>query len=267
MKHPDRGHDRNCSHPLSNSRLTVKPAIDLFLPGVSTRHVLERLAKADGHELSSGKLASPESSAALAVNTFGWFHDRPERLPSFPMLGLASRPTVVEVEYCARFPWRGGKHPWLDAWVETSETVIGVESKRFEPFRDQKKVDLSDAYNRKVWGDGMAAFEAMRDKLRSGSERFKFLDAAQLVKHAFGLVTEGRRKKKQPYLVYLFAEPKEYAVQRESHRQEIARFAAVVNGAEVGFGAISYREWLTTWPDVDPELVSHRVAIIERFQP
>lgn len=238
----------------------------LFLPGVPARYVLERLAKADGHELS-GKLDSPQSSAALAVNTFGWFHDRPERLPAFPMLGLASRPTAVEVEYCARFPWRGGKHPWLDAWVGTSEAIIGVESKRFEPFRDQKKVELSKAYDRKVWHDRMAPFEAMRDRLRSREEHFELLDAAQLVKHAFGLATEGRQKKKRPYLVYLFAEPKEYAAQRESHRKEIARFAAAVNGAEVGFGAISYREWLDTWPDTDSELLGHRTAIIERFQP
>jgi hypothetical protein len=52
--------------------------------------------------VSGGKLASPESSAALAVHTFGWFHDRLERLPPFPVLGQPiSRPTVVEVEYCA----------------------------------------------------------------------------------------------------------------------------------------------------------------------
>lgn len=239
----------------------------LFLPGVPARYVLERLAKADGHEVSSGKLESPQSSAALAVNTFGWFQDRPERLPAFPMLGLTSQPTIVEVEYCARFPWSGGKHPWLDAWVETPETITGVESKRFEPFRDRKKVELSNAYDRKVWHDRMGPFEAMRDSLRSRPEQFESLDAAQLVKHAFGLVTEGRRKEKQPYLIYLFAEPREYAAQRQSHRQEIARFAAAVNGAEVGFGAISYRDWLASWPDADPELVAHRAAIIERFQP
>ncbi len=183
------------------------------------------------------------------------------------MLGLASCPTFVEVEYCARLPWRGGKHPWLDVWVETSEAIIGAEPKRFEPFRDQKRVELSDASSRKVWHDRLGPFERMRDTLRSPGEHFRFLDAAQLVKHAFGLVTEGRRKEKRPYLVYLFAEPKEYTAKRQSHRQEIAPFAEAVKGAEVGFGAISYREWLGTWPDANSELVSHRDAILERFQP
>lgn len=56
------------------------------------------------------------------------------------------------------------------------------------------------------------------------------LDAAQLVKHAFGLVTDAGRKKKQATLVYLFAEParlKDRAIESESfvrQRVEIAEF-------------------------------------------
>ncbi len=238
------------------------------------RYVLQRLAEADGHEVSTGKLGSPQSSAALAVNTFGWFHERPECLPPFTMLGqTTSLATVVEVEHSARFPWSGGRHPWLDAWVETLDVIIGIESKRFEPYRSPKFSTLSSAYDRPVWHDHMGPYEIMRDRIRSGAERFEFLDAVQLVKHAFGLVTEGRRKRKRPYLVYLYAEPAALAgrtisdVSRQQHRSEIVRFAAAINGAEVGFGAISYHEWLNTWSDTDAKLVSHRAAIIERFQP
>lgn len=183
----------------------------VFLPGVPANYIRERLEKADGHELSSGKLASDESSAALAVNAFGWFHDRPERLPLFSTLGLTpSHADLVEVEYCARFPWSGGRHPWLDAWIETPQAVIGVESKRFEPYRGKKKdKPLSLAYNRPVWHDRMGAYETLRDGLRSGTVQFHLLDAVQLMKHALGMVTEGRRKSKRPCLVYLFAEPTE----------------------------------------------------------
>jgi len=245
-----------------------------FLPGVPSSLVLERLNAAGGNEVSSGKLSSPESSAALAVNTFGWFMEQPELLPPFPMLQFLNWPAIlVEVEHCARFPWSGGKHPWLDAWVETPTAIIGVESKRFEPFRDRKKATFSNAYDRPVWHDQMVPYETLRDKLRSRSEHFQFMDAAQLVKHAFGLVTEAHRKAKKPYLVYLFAEPKERAgtpIDEESkrkHRAEIARFADSANGAEVQFGAISYREWLESWPDRDLRLVCHRNAILERFHP
>ena len=245
-----------------------------FLPGVPSGLVVKKLSAAEGNEVGSGKLSSPESSAALAVNTFGWFIERPELLPAFPMLGLLNwSANLVDVEYCARFPWSGGKHPWLDAWVETPTAIIGVESKRFEPYRDRKDTTFSDAYNRPVWHDQMLPYESLRDKLISRSERYQFLDAVQLVKHAFGLVTEARRKAKKPYLVYLFAEPKERAgkvideKRKQSHRDEIARFAFATKGAEVQFGAISYREWLESWPDSDSQLVCHRTAILERFQP
>jgi hypothetical protein len=86
-----------------------------FLPGIPVSHVVTRLAKAGGKEIESGKLLSSESSAALAVNCFGWFIERPELLP--PLIGLetAGVPELVDVEFCARFPWSGGRHPWLDA--------------------------------------------------------------------------------------------------------------------------------------------------------
>jgi len=119
----------------------------------------------------------------------------------------------------------------------------------------------------------MAPYETLRDKLRSRTEHFQCLDAAQLVKHAFGLVTEGRRKAKRPYLVYLFAEPKERSgtpIAEESklkHRAEIAHFSQATKGAEVEFVAISYREWLESWPNSDLRLASHRLAILERFEP
>jgi hypothetical protein len=131
-----------------------------FLPGVPADHILDRLSNAGGNEVESGKLANPESSAALAVNTFGWFIERPGLLPPLP--GMKSDARLVDVEYCARFPWSGGRHPWLDAVVETHRQLLGVESKRFEPFRDHKPASLSDAYDRKVWGSNMKPFEAMR---------------------------------------------------------------------------------------------------------
>src|SRR6185437_1170507 len=158
-----------------------------FLPGVPVDHVLARIAKAGGKEIESGKFLSPESSAALAVNCFGWFTERPGQLPSLPGLENAGVAEMVEVELCARFPWAGGRHPWLDAAVQMKTTFVGVESKRFEPFRDAKVINFSDAYDRPEWGSNMKCYERMRDRLRSGQEKFVHLDAAQLVKHAFGL--------------------------------------------------------------------------------
>lgn len=232
-----------------------------------------RFTKAGGNEVGSGKLLSPESSAALAANCFGWFIERPEQLPPLRGLETAGAPELVDVEFCARFPFRGGRHPWLDAVVQTPTTLIGIESKRFEPFRDAKTVRLSEAYDRPVWGGDMKRYEAMRNRLRAGDERFLHLDAAQLVKHAFGLVTEGRRRGRAPVLFYLFAEPaamKGRAIPPEAlvrHRSEVARFADSVAGDEVAFHFASYRNWLAAWPTGDIGIADHGRAILEAFAP
>lgn len=244
-----------------------------FLPGVAADHVLARLAKAGGDEIESGKLASPESSAALAVNCFGWFIERPALLPAFPGMMSWSEPKSVDVEYQARFPWSGGRHPWLDAVVVSDTQLIGVESKRFEPFRDKKSVSLSAAYNRPVWGEAMQPFERLRDSLRSGEVRYRYLDAVQLVKHAFGLVKDGRRLGKIPALVYLFAEPSMRgkavidSTAFAAHRMEIGDFSQRAAGAEVRFHAVSYREWIATWPQPDAKVVSHGRSLLETFSP
>lgn len=243
----------------------------MFLPGVPDEKVQAALANAGGNEIGSGKFDSLESSAALAVNAFGWFLERASLLPPFPPLADLDWPArQVSVERQMRFPWAGGRHPWLDAAVETDGHLIGVESKRFEPFRDTKTVNLSEAYDRDVWGDQMAPFANMRDQLRTSAVQYAHLDAAQLVKHAFGLVTEGRRIGKAPVLLYLYAEPARRghlhisADSLKRHRQEIAEFAAMVAGAEVRFAACSYREWFTVWGD---QTVRHADALIERYNP
>lgn len=168
--------------------------------------------------------------------------------------------------------WGGDKHPWLDAGLTTPTHFVGVEAKRFEPFDEEReRRGFSEAYDRPVWGDAMGPFEAMRDSLRRDPTLFRHLNAVQLVKHAFGLVTEGKRLNKRPALVYLFAEPAhlygntipDEAKQR--HRAEIAAFAGAVAGAEVAFHSLSYREWLESW--LEGPVADHAAAVHSAFQP
>jgi hypothetical protein len=242
-----------------------------FLPGVPAKRVLAALAAAGGKEVESGKFANPESSAALACNAFGWFLERPADLPPLPGLNDLDWPaTDVAVERCLRFPWSGGRHPWLDAVVETATHLIGIESKRFEPFRDRKAVSLSTAYDRPVWGEAMGPFEAMRDALRAHPAHFAHLDAAQLVKHAFGLVTQGRRLNKSPILFYIYAEPAERAGRPipvsvlERHQAEITDFAERVRGSEVRFASCGYRQWLDRFTGA---AASHAAEVVRHFAP
>src|SRR5688500_7232141 len=86
------------------SKMEEEVAKPNFLAGVPAEHVLDRLDKAGGDEVGSRKFISPDSSAALSVNTFGWFIGRPALLPALPGMKSGISPLLVEVEYCARFP-------------------------------------------------------------------------------------------------------------------------------------------------------------------
>jgi hypothetical protein len=130
--------------------------------------ILARFQRGAGEELVSGKFASPESSAALVANAFGFFLEQPALLLLPAHLMPVGSALAVLLEEEVRFGWRGGFHPWLDVVVETGERFIGIESKRYEPFRDKKKVDFSSAFERDVWGKKMGQFGAMRKALSSG---------------------------------------------------------------------------------------------------
>jgi hypothetical protein len=237
--------------------------------------ILKAYEKAPGNELESGKLSSPESSAALAANTFGYFIHRPEAFPQVPAFGPVGWPAQrVALEECLRFPWRGGRHPWLDAVIETRTHLIGIESKRYEPFRQKNKGTFSPAYSRPVWGKAMVAFENVRDRLAAESLVYERLDAVQLVKHAFGLRSQGKKREKLPVLIYLYAEPKSWpdgkAVEqelRQQHRNEMKAFAQEVVDAQVRFATCSYGELLAAFmSSPDQGLAKHTAKIQKVFE-
>jgi hypothetical protein len=247
----------------------IEELADYLLPGIPVDRVSLALSAAAGQELASGKFGSPESSSALAVNGFGPFLENPGALPRFPGLQDLDWPALsVDIERQMRFPRSGGRHPWLDAAVETATHLIGVESKRFEPFRDSKLAKLSPKYSSHEWGEGMEPWCAMRDRLLADPATFRHLDGAQLVKHGYGLVTEAKRRGKSPVLLYLFAEPAEGRdIPNKAfadHRSEIADFAAGVVGGTVCFSACSWREWLATFA---LDQASHSDRLIARFHP
>lgn len=245
----------------------------LLLPHLDESQILSVYRAAPGNELASGKFASPESSAALVANGFGLFLSAPHLLP--PFLGVDAQwpPISVTLEGIARFPWSGGRHPCLDVLVETPNLVLGIESKRYEPFRTKGAPSLSPAYWRPVWGDHMRGFERVRDGLRDDELRFDHLDAAQLVKHALGLRTLANRVGKRAALIYLQCDPKTWPdgrpvpeVTHLRHRQEVADFAAVVAGDEVAFHRLTWSGILSTWASSEGDLVRHHAeAMRQRF--
>lgn len=233
-------------------------------------------ARAGGNEITSGKFSSPQSSAALAANMFGYFCGD-GTASAFPRNGhfafLTSPVERVDLERPLRFPWSGGRHPWLDAVIETKEWLVGVESKRYEPYRDAKPSRFSDAYDRDVWGPGMEPYCTLKDAIRKGTAQFGFLDAVQLIKHAFGIRTQAAKSGKRAALVYLYAEPRRYPggsmiepADFTAHRYEIDRFAKAVEGAEVRFSALTHSELNREFAaSASRPLVFHATAVHAAF--
>ena len=252
-----------------------------WLPGVPGCCIEKIFNAAPGNEIESGKFDSPESSARLAANVFGFFLCHPACLPPLPGCENETWPAVsLDLERTVRFPWSGGRHPVLDVLVETPCALIGIESKRFEPFRDKPKVCFSEAFWREKWGDRMKGYQRVRDKLHKNKSLFTHLDAAQLVKHALALHTEvhraGKHKGLKPILFYVYAEPDclpnsgkpvgKAAI--DKHREEVVAFAREVAGDEVKFVHCTYRELLAGWRcHADPEIRAHAERVLRCFCP
>ena len=250
-----------------------------FLPGVPGPQVEEMYHNAPGNEIEKGKFDNPESSARLAANAFGFFINRPEDMPQLPDCEHEEWPaTAVDLEQTVRFPWRGGRHPVLDVLVTTPSALIGIESKRFEPFR--RRQAFSKAYWRPEWGDRMTRYERIRDRLDDEEVKDKSLDAVQLVKHALALRTQvssgGTHEGLTPILFYVYAEPEVWPgngkpVDEEAiagHRTQIEAFAEEVAEDEVRFVACTYRELLDSWKESGaPDIRAHAEAVLQCFSP
>ena len=252
---------------------------DRFLPGVPGPDIERILDAAPGKELKTGNFDRPTSSAALTVNVFGFFLHRPADLPPLPGLERAGWPArSLALERTIRFPWTGGRHPVPDCLVATGSALVGIECKRFEPFRGGDYTGFTDTFWRPVWGDRMVGYQHVRDLLRGNKDLYAFLDAAQLVKHALALRAAVQSRKEYhglaPILLYVYAEPDVWPGTgrqvpdnaKVRHREEIASFANHVGGDEVAFSACSYRQLLNAWRrGPDREIARHAAAVIDRF--
>lgn len=248
-----------------------------LLPGLPHELILKCYAGAPGNEIESGKFNSPESSAALVANTFGYFLDKPGELPPVAGISCAWPLKAIWLERIVKFPWRGGRHPCLDVLVETEDALIGIESKRYEPFRSKLPMVWPESYSRDVWGNKMCGFISVRDALQQG-DTFAHLDAGQLIKHAFGLRSEvngrGRFAGKRAYLIYLYADPPNWPDGRSiepaahvRHRDEISRFGACVAGDEVTFLSLRYSDLLAAWKGACHPVAQHAARVLDRFFP
>jgi len=157
-----------------------------------------------------------------------------------------------------------GTKPHLDVLLKSENLVLGIESKFLEILSETKPV-FSDNYfkindHRKTskW------FQAM-ELIVNGEASFTRLDAAQLIKHFFGICYKKSTEKR--VLLYLFWEPVNASEQQEyiKHRQELDDFSKMVAGNNLlEFRHLSYTKLWAQWENI-PAMAEHCKNLQARY--
>ena len=232
-------------------------AEDNLLPKLTLEHFAADLEGGAGKELL-GKFRAVHSSAALAVNSFA-----PLRAGDVPF-DLAGHNGLRVEAFERKYPTglARAQPPHLDVAASGPGALVVIESKCLE-YLTPKRPAFSDRYRTEITderADGPWYAEMLRLVAAEGPG-YRWLDAAQLIKRAFGLAHQSDRP---VTLVYLFWEPMDAGLSPlfAKHRQEIAEFAERIAGGAPRFEALSYYELWDAWANSDdPRLAAHVAAL------
>ena len=228
------------------------------------------LSQGSGNELQSGKFNSIASSSSLGVNAFGVFYE-----PNFMTWPTIESQKFNNPEFEKKLSnGLQGTNPNLDVFFENDDSVLAIECKFLEIF-GKKKSKFSDQYL-KIRDDRRDSkwFRLMLDLL-DGKVTFKYLDAAQLIKHYFGLAHVYADSDLDLEIGYVFWEPETNGDAPGpvidlyiEHRKECGRFAELVDGDVVKFSFHPYFELIEYWrgSGLGTELVEHFELFKEKYR-
>ena len=226
----------------------VRELKDNLAPGILVDDFRGDFEGGDGSELVSsggrpGKLLAVHSSSALVVNTFSPYCREPASL------SLAERSGFSYA--CFEKKLRtglGGTPPNLDFYAIGPEAVVAAESK-FTEVLSRKAANFSESYAKAVTELADERWMQMYHSLCAEPGRFRYLDAAQLVKHYLGIRHSLVDEEAPKALIYLFWEPANWPEVPvfSRHRSEVLEFSMAVAGGEVEFTAMSYQELWDSW--------------------
>lgn len=202
---------------------------------------------ARGSELTPGtarpaRLYSLASSAALVVNVFGHWRDRDPK-PLLAAFGIEAGPGARVTYEEPLLTGLAGDPPTTDVAIRWPDgRCVAIESKYGEWLvpRPRNKRAFKDKYfppGPAIWAEaGLPRCQALAEDVQAGRERFKLLNAAQLLKHALGLK---RTCSPGSVLVYLYYD--QSGRETVLHRSELERVTARLV-PEVGLRATTYQQ-------------------------
>ena len=258
-------HDAFCRRRLDvsiDAKGYVADFRDTLLPLVVPEDFEADLSAGDGNELQT-KFRAVHSSSGLAVNCFAPFRRRKTDI----YLPVAGPFDLLQFEQKCPTGLRGGRAPNLDVLITGPTSVVGIESKLTE-YLTPHRAKFSPAYEAQI-RDVRREEGYFREmlKLMNDPDRYIWLDAAQLIKHAFGLANTF--KDRPVTLLYLFWEPANPSASPifAEHRREIASFAERVADSSPVFKAMSYAELWSSWQDAEPAdwLIQHVADLRARY--
>lgn len=240
----------------------VPRAEDNLLPGLTLERFGGDLGAGAGKELP-GKFRAVHSSEALAVNCFA-----PLRAGGVPFdLAGHNGLQVDTLKLRSATGLARAQPPHLDIAASGPGARVAIESKCLE-YLTPKRPAFSERYRTELTderADGPWYAEMLRLVAGEGPG-YRWLDAAQLIKHAFGLAHEADRP---TTLVYLYWEPMDAGLSPlfAEHRQEIVEFAERIVGGTPRFEALSYFELWDSWANSDDaRLIAHVCALRARYE-
>jgi len=223
-------------------------------PNIDTDLYEDDMSKGSGSELKGEKpkFASIASSSALAVNTFALWKPDKNKSENLKRLEIMGMKDFEHLKFERKFKNGIGTPPNLDVALTNDSTVLAIECKFLEPF-GTKKAEFKNAYiktdsrKKSKWND-------LKNEIINGKVEFKHLDAAQLIKHFYGIAHDKDNNGKEKILMYLYWSPEEKNIKEskahKQHMEELELFKKKVNGDEqVKFIAMSYQELWKQWDD------------------
>ena len=237
-----------------------KDVRDNLVSGVTLEMIEDDYSHGSGQELTF-KMRAIHSSSALVANTFGRWKTDPTMLE---LLGHSDfQPPTLEAQCSTGLR---GTPPNIDVLLQSSNIVIGVESKLLEPLGAPKKPFFSESYSRTKLSQCEDAWWDLLEEVRHWPpSRF---DAAQLIKHYLGL-----RKQfgtgHEICLVYLYWKPlnAESIAEYSQHAEDMKKFRSKIpDNGSVQFIVMDYPGLWESWlNDSNPTLANHASILKQRY--
>jgi hypothetical protein len=188
------------------------------------------------------RLKSPQSAAALAINSFLPWQPAPDQLPLGGWIGFDA------VQFEVRCPTGlRGTPPHLDLLALREGIAVAVTVRCIE-YLSRRRSPVASSYDRLLAATpALELWRRVLQELRERPGRYRHLDPGGLIKYALAL---GRTfPDRSTTLLYLFWEPLNAGQFEEfrRHRAELEALGKAVEGAQVVLQAKSFealwREW------------------------